>query len=96
MATDEHHPLIKHQKKLVGDWEQSQIEAQEHCCETNRNTSHRENPENENTQYSLRNESACCMKVRSKLKMLLAVIKGCYSHPFVESLCFKTFFDPII
>ena len=68
-VTDEHLPLIKHQKEsAAGSGDQSRIEAQEDYHEMNSSNSHREN---ENTQDRLRNRSviqACCIKVRSKFR----------------------------
>ena len=72
MTTDERLPLIKHHRKLTGDQEHCQTEAQEDRREMNRNNieSHR-NPESENTRFRLRNQSvihACFTVVRSKFK----------------------------
>ena len=51
MATDEHLPLIKHQKdSAAGSGDQSRIEAQEDYHEMNSSNSHREN---ENTKDRL-------------------------------------------
>jgi peptide/histidine transporter 3/4 len=104
MATpDELRPLIEHQKNLVGDLEQSEIEKQKECHETNGNTAHREN---ENTLWSRKRSvilnQTCCTKVRSKFKHNLCCLWASKAVLLILlwnltiSICFESFLDPTL